>query len=129
MKRRKAVLLSLFAVGCSKRQESEARLPESLPGGWRLQGNSPETEIPPFVSTIGYESATRYRYQGPGELIVSVYTTKTSSSAFELVQKWRPEPGKLAFHKGPRFVVISWAGSDNTTLNAVAKPLEDALPH
>ena len=61
-------------------------------------------------------------------MTASVYEYGGQAVAFEMVQKWRPEPGKMVFHKGAYFVILEGGSpDDNKVRNDCAALLEASL--
>jgi len=118
------VLAPFLVISCGR--TAPLPLPSELPGGWVKASEEKRSELPPLVRQMGGRSGTVARYKGSGEVVVTVYETGGQAAAFELVQKWRPEGGKLYFHKGPRFVLLE--GADQALLNRLEKAIEAALP-
>jgi hypothetical protein len=100
------LVLSLLPALCACRTEAPTRaLPEQVADYRRVSlepGSAPED-----IAQRGVAQAVRAAYQGKARVAVEVYQMKSETSAFELVQKWRAEPGRVAFHSGRNFVVIS----------------------
>jgi hypothetical protein len=61
-------------------------------------------QAPDVVRQLGLKRATSATYQGPATVTVRVYEMKVSTSAFELIQKWRQQDGP-AVYSGPFFIV------------------------
>jgi len=123
------VLIALLA-GCSSSPSKTAdSLPEQLAGGLARQQVSeiPAGEVPEIVRNLGYRAGQRTLYTGPREVAVTLYEMSNTSGAFELAQKWKPEPGRLYFHQGTYFVVLESAAAEQKELNAMAGELEKAL--
>lgn len=118
-------MLCLMAAGCGTTGKVE--LPGELPDGWKLAGTEDETDVPELVRQMGLRQAVRARYQGNGELTVRVFKMKAQASAFELVQKWRAEPGKMFFQAGDHFVILEQPGAAPEMLSRAAKELDRKL--
>ena len=67
-------------------------------------------------------------YEGPGKLLVSALELVNGPAAFEQVQKWHAQPGKIAFHHGPWLVVLESEGLDASQLSRIASALEKTMP-
>lgn len=122
-----AVILALTALsGCPAGIQWEPEMPASLDGGWKLEKveRAPPENAPELLRQLQVADGMESVYGGPGKLTVSVYRLRTASSAFEAVQKWRPEPGRVVFHTGGVFTIVSSPDLDNAGLNRVARELE-----
>jgi hypothetical protein len=121
-------LLPLAA--CENPNERIEILPMRL-GAWRRTSveNMPPEEHSQELKQRGIKQARRGNYEANGvRLTASVYEYGSQAVAFEMVQKWRPEPGKMAFHQGPYFVILSGgAPEDNKVRNEFAAALEASL--
>jgi hypothetical protein len=88
-------------------------------------GRDPDLQLPRQLDSWSLQEGNVYR--GPGEVKVIVSRMENPSAAFEAIQKWRPQPGRIAFQKD-RFVVVLESGTlDQNGLNAFASQLEKAL--
>jgi hypothetical protein len=65
---------------------------------------------------------------GARELGLKRLLMTSGSGAFEMVQKWRPQPGALAAHKGSLFFTVRSSGLDARELNRFLSLFEAALP-
>lgn len=124
---RRAILAALAAVftACSGGGKPPS-IPTAIGGEWKQSGVS----NPPSTPLLGtYEPARVWEatYSGPLPLTVTYNRMKADTVAFELMQKWRSEPGATHFHHGSMFVVIRAAGAEAARLNAIAKEVEEAL--
>ena len=127
--RRQWWIALLPLAACENRTEQVEILPMTL-GDWRRVSveNMPPEEHSEELKQRGIKRARRGYYEANGvKLTASVYEYGSQAVAFELVQKWRPEPGKMAFHQGPYFVILSGAGDDNKVRNDFAAKLEASL--
>lgn len=104
-------------------------LPMMMGGHRRLNvENVPGEENPEEYKRLGLKRARRAVYQvGNSKITATVYEMGGQAVAFEMVQKWRPEPKKMAFHEGPYFVVLAAEVEDREGMNDLAKQLEQAL--
>jgi hypothetical protein len=122
---RRWLLFAVICVSCGTTTPAPPPPPAELPGGFRFRER---VEVPAeSVRDKDAESAYAFRYDGPAPLTVTVYRMKSEGSAFELMQKSRPQPGALYFHAGARFVWVEAPGVGQQQLNAVAKALEENL--
>ena len=55
------------------------------------------------------------------------YARDACATAFDALQKWRVQPGKMAFYKGGYFGVVESA-TDKATLNRFVLAVEATLP-
>lgn len=117
MTRRAWLALAMLLAACAKESRGPS-LPEQLPGGWTRGVIEGMTAAQPTI---------RAMYSGPGKVTATVTEMAAAGLAFEAVQKWRPEKGKLAFQKDRWFVVLESADLDAGQLNSFAAALEKAL--
>ncbi len=117
MTRRAWLATALLLAACAKESRGPS-LPEQLPGGWTRGVIEGMTAAQPTV---------RATYSGSGKVTATVTEMAAAGLAFEAVQKWRPEKGKLAFQKDRWFVVLESADLDAAQLNSFAAALEKAL--
>ena len=132
MTRRTLIPILILLAGCGKRQRpGEISLPAAVDGGWTLQstGKLPNESAPEAARQLGVMETMEGHYTGPSNIRVIVYRMPTETVAFELIQKWRPEPGTLLFHTGPYLVVIALeeGEGDRKQLDTFAKGFERAL--
>jgi hypothetical protein len=121
-------ILALAALsGCPAGIQWEPEMPASLDGGWMLEkvDRAPPEEAPVLLRQLHVADGMESVYKGPGKLTVTVYRMRTASTAFEAVQKWRPEPGSVVFHTGGVFTIVSSPSLDNAGLNRIARQLEE----
>jgi hypothetical protein len=59
---------------------------------------------------------------------VTVYRMPAQASAFDAMQRWRPEKGKIPFFRGPFFGVVGSADADFATLSRFVTALQTTLP-
>ena len=117
MTRRAWLALAMLLAACAKESRGPS-LPEQLAGGWTRGTIEGMTAAHPTI---------RATYNGPGSVTATVTEMPAAGLAFEAVQKWRPEKGKLAFQKDRWFVVLESADLDAQRLNSFATALEKAL--
>jgi len=121
-----AVLIGLLA--CGGTEEPFAPPPEL--DGWSLESFEPvpPQRVPAGVSSHSVEAAYRAVYRGEaGSAAVELYRMKAAPSAFELVQQWRPQEGKVAGYRGRWFFVVSAPEAGSEALSALADALEKSL--
>lgn len=120
----------LFFAACGSAVK-DWKLPAELEGGWKLSVVPPSPETYALVQRLtpkrsqmaGYESAT-----GAGLVRIAGFELANNSTAFEQVQKWRAEPGRVVFHHGPWFVVVEADSMDAAGLSKVANAVEKTMP-
>src|SRR5688572_27266948 len=109
MTRRAWLLAVPTAFSCGRSSKTAGfSFPSAIGNGWKLTSTEPvsEAEAPEEVRRLGLRTATRAKYEGKGELTVTVYQMTSEGGAFELRQKSRPDEGLLAFHRADLFVVM-----------------------
>lgn len=127
--RRALLALPFLLAGCRNPNEKTEILPMTL-GEWRRLSveNIPPEEHTQELKQRGIKQARRGNYEANGvRLTASVYEYGSQSVAFELVQKSRPEPGKMVTHQGPYFILLEGRPEDNKPMNAFAAALEAML--
>jgi hypothetical protein len=92
-------------------------------GDWTLQ-SGPE----PAESVAGAEGAWVARYSGNPPMRLTVIRMPSQTGAFDAVQRWRAEAGKLAFYKGPFFGIVESPGADHAAMNRFAAAIQSSLP-
>jgi hypothetical protein len=107
-----ACLLALCLAGCVDSKAS-AEIPEppgTVATGWdRIGMESPPLEqSPEAILLLNPRQRLRVSYKNyVGTALVEAFLMPSQASAFEAEQKWRKEPGSVAFHHGKLFVVCS----------------------
>ena len=66
-------------------------------------------------------------YSGPGIVTVTLTEMQSSGNAFEAIQKWKPEQGKVPFQKEKYFGVAESKDLDTKALIAFVAGLEREL--
>lgn len=90
--------------------------------------NVPAEENPEEYKRLGLKRSRRAVYQaGAAKITATVYEMGGQAVAFEMVQKWRPEPLKMAFHEGSFFVVLVADAENREAMSDLAKQLEQSL--
>ena len=127
MLRHFSLVLLMILTGCASAPPAQV-LPLELKGGYKLNDNrsTPVGETAQLARQLGLRSAREAQYSGPAIVHVTLYEMTTSAGAFELVQKWKPEPGKLHFSQGPYFLLLE-SQSPPRQLQAFASALDSAL--
>lgn len=114
--------------GCAKKPEfGRESLPAMVDGGWQIAADSPvdASEWPESVKALHPKQAMRVDYRGPQNYRATVYEFPAPESAFELVQKWRAQPGTTAFQHKALFVVVE---GQPLISPAFVKSLDQSLP-
>ncbi len=89
--------------------------------------NVPAEEHPAEIKRRGLKTARRAIYQRSGRYTGTIYEMGAQAVAFELVQQWKPEPGKIVFQEGFYFVVLESEQKDVAGMNALAAAIEGVL--
>ncbi|MFB3829237.1 MAG: hypothetical protein ACE15B_20890 [Bryobacteraceae bacterium] len=98
-----------------------AALPETV-GGWRrVAGAQPQV---PALLQRSLRRASAAEYQGAGTATVSVFELASSAAALDAVQRWRPEPDAVIFHRDNYFVRVRSSVPDRRALGAFMRALE-----
>lgn len=122
-------LLVLLLGGCSNPNQNIEILPMTL-GDWKRMAveNIPAEEHTEELKRMGIKRSRRAIYQsGDNRVTIAVYEYGAGAAAFEMVQKWRPQPGKIVTSQGAYFVILESQTVDATGLNRVASLLEGIL--
>ncbi|MEZ5400760.1 MAG: hypothetical protein R2729_13895 [Bryobacteraceae bacterium] len=101
-----AAIVALVSCGSGS---TEFAMPEQA-GEWVRQGGANAMEA-------------AYR-KADGVLVTVRVERMAEGTAFERVQKSRPEPGSIFFHHGEYFVTVRGDGAGNETLNGFASAFE-----
>lgn len=88
--------LVLLTAGCNKQRT--LALPATA-GQWNLESSRelPLGAAPAPSASYGLKRVLEGHYSGPVPVVVTAYEVK-AGTAFELMQKWRREPGKFSFY-------------------------------
>lgn len=126
--RRSLLFAMLSLTACKNPYEKSEILPMVL-GDFRRVNveNIPAEENPEEYKRSGLKRARRALYKGSSMITAVVYEMGGQAVAFEMVQKWRPEPRKMAFHEGPYFVLLTADQDDRPGMNAMAQQIEQVL--
>jgi hypothetical protein len=119
-----ALILILAACGGSSQ---EWTLPAEMEGGWKLGVKAPSPETIELVKQLSAKKSLMAAYEGPGTVIVTAFQLD-EGVAFEQVQRWRQQPGKIVFHHGPWFVILESTTLDARQLSGIAALLEKTMP-
>lgn len=126
MTRRLWAIAALAVCACGS--APPLALPESA-GQWRKQSPDQEVtqvDITPEIHRLGLRQAKQAEYANPAEskMRLFVFRMGGQAAAFELVQKWRPAAGRLAFSVGDQFCEVR---GDAGELAAAAAAFESTL--
>ena len=124
---RAGIAILLLLTSCSRGPRiSESLAPASLDGGWSLMEHRELAinEVPDLVRSLGWKRSVSARYSGPATMDVRLHEMTSRTVAFECAQKWRHAPGTMAFHSGPRFVLVE---GETARLQAFVNSLEKKL--
>jgi hypothetical protein len=129
MIRNASLMLCVLFAGCDRVPVSpETLMPPALAGWNRLELSSePLCSAPPEVRALGLQQAHRAAYRGPGTLYVTLYSMSSSTSAFELAQKWKPATDAAVFYQENHFVVIDWRDAPRSAVQAFVNALQKHL--
>jgi hypothetical protein len=119
-----AIILCLACGGGSR----EWRLPAEIEGGWKLSVLPPSRESSDMVNSLSPRRSQMAGYEGPGKMLVTAFELGSGPAAFEQVQKWRAQPGKIVFSHGSWFVVLESEGLDTSQLSKLAGLIEKSMP-
>jgi hypothetical protein len=121
--------LPMILAACRRTAPPDV-FPESVAGAWkrsalqeRAGGEAPDPV--PQTSIRRWQAAV---YEGPGKLEARCYELSSSAVALDVVQRWRPAPDTVFFHRGRYFVVVHWTQADRGALQAFVRELESRLP-
>lgn len=124
-KMRRLILAVLLLAGCGDSPALPV-YPRSV-GGFTLQSEQALASTS-YVPASGLSRAVQLSYQGSNPIQVVVCETTGSSVAFEALQHWRAQDGKLATHVGRYFVVAQSEKPDPAALNTFLTAFEKQLP-
>ena len=127
MKRLPIVAL-IFLMNACQSGGRDWKLPAEIDGGWKLSVLPPSRETFELVNRLSPKRSQMGGYEGPGKLLVSAFELANGPAAFEQVQKWRAQPGKIVFHHGAWFVVLEADGLDASQLSRLAAQIEKSMP-
>jgi hypothetical protein len=102
--------LCLAACGDSKAASDIPEPPGTVESGWNRVGMEapPVEQSPEAIRTLNPRRRLRTSYRNyVGTALVEAFLMPSQASAFEAEQKWRKEPGSIAFHRGNLFVICS----------------------
>ncbi len=86
--------------------------PQTLQGGWTRAGLEypPLDQAPEALRALQPRQWLRTSYKRPfagSAILVDGYSMASEASALEAQQRWKNEPGTVAFHRGSVFVILS----------------------
>ena len=112
------LVLLLTLVACSS-TPATTELPREVHGGWKLQSKveSPSTDAPGFVKSLGLQRFWKLTYDGPTTVRIEAYEMKAPASAFEAVQLWRRDGKRSPLNKHSYFFLV---GQDQPNANSLA---------
>ncbi|MBI5085818.1 MAG: hypothetical protein HZB13_14615 [Acidobacteria bacterium] len=126
-----ALGLSLAACGGLRYRTLVPAPPETLDGGWKRIGleTPPLEQAPDELRALGPRQWVRTSYTRAASIVrVDLFGMPSDTSAFEARQKWRSQPGALAFHKGGVLAVCSSETEPVRQLIEFSQTLERAWP-
>jgi hypothetical protein len=116
-----------FLASCDVGKPSApAPLPKSA-GEWTLSEEKPFSDYPRILATLGVVDARVADYTGPSPVTVRVFRMKSSTVAFEALQKWKPEKGVMHFYRAEYFVLAET--SDMKFVDAFDKATQWGKPN
>jgi hypothetical protein len=133
MQTRRELWLTVAAAilgGCQRPQAGkEPPLPNNVGQDWQLQSEEGilTAQLPHQIRTMGVQNAWRGVYAGPGNFMVDYYMMGTPSNAFEAMQNWRPEEGKMAFHHERGFIVVESHDASREEMQQFVRQLQQSL--
>lgn len=123
------ILLCAMLAGCAGKAP-DFQMPSQVEGSWN--GKESRTlsieSAPEPARALGLVRVLRTDYEGTPTVRATVYEMKAETGAFELMQKWRREPGTLSFHRSRFLVVVESPSGDVSVLNRFARAFERLLP-
>lgn len=126
------LLAALFFFAACGSAVKDWKLPAELDGGWKLSVVPPSKETYELVQRLAPKRSQMAGYESTGSaglVRIAGFELANSSAAFEQVQKWRAEPGRVVFHHGPWFVVVEADAMDTAGLSRVANAVEKTMPN
>jgi hypothetical protein len=120
----------LAAWGCGGGARPLAEVLPAAVNGWQRAAVEALAEgtLAAEIAARGPRQAVRAAYRGTPEVTLSVYEMAGGSSAFALVQSWKPRDNARAFYKGRYFAVAESPAASPDALNAFVAAFERALP-
>ena len=116
-------MLSVAVIAaCNRKPDGPPEFPKYA-GDWTLTSGPEPTE-----AVAGAKGAWTAQYSGVPPMRLIICEMPSQTGAFDQVQRWRAEAGKLAFYKGRYFGVVEAEGADHATLNRFAASIQSGLP-
>jgi hypothetical protein len=113
----------LLAACGPAREPSAPALPKQA-ARWTL-----DSDAHPVADRVGAATtAWRWTFSGTPSMRLTGYAMPSETSAFDALQKWRAEPGKLAFYYGRYFYLAESPGAGFKDLNEFRTALAPAKP-
>ena len=112
-----------MTTACTWRGENGPPAFPKYAGDWTLTSGPDNTE-----ALAGAEGAWTMQYSGTPPMRLTVCKMPSQTGAFDAVQRWRAEAGKLAFYKGRFFGIAESPGADHAALNRFAATVQASLP-
>ena len=124
-----ALFLILAACGGATKSAADWQMPAELEGGWKLAVAPPSKESFDLVARLAPRNSRMSGYES-GERRVAVLALElaNNSVAFEEIQKWRAQPGRIAFHHNAWLVILESAGMSAPDLSRMATQIEKSMP-
>ncbi len=121
-------VLVAAASACSRPQDGAIpEPPETLAIAWKREGleRPPLESAPQAIRDSRPAEWLRASYRSPASVVlVDVYRMPSQSVAFEARQRWRNEPGSVAFHWRNLFIVCSSSTESTQGLAEFSAKLE-----
>jgi hypothetical protein len=97
------------------------------PQDWK---HSVPSELQIWPGTRQARQVCRAEYGGSPPMRLTIYYMPgwSGATAFDALQKWQRQPGKMAFYKGHYFGVVESGDSDRNALNRFTAAVESSLP-
>lgn len=129
MKRSLAAIL-FFLASCASTVK-EWKLPAELDGGWKLSVLPPSRETYELVGRLTPKRSQMAGYENgaAAQLRIAGFELANGSVAFEQVQRWKAQPGKIVFHHGSWLVVVESETMDAAQLSRIAAAVEKSMPN
>ncbi len=127
--RSSALVVLLILIAACEKPQSQWTLPAAIEGRWKL------TATPPGTDGFGLAGALTRRKSvigvytdGSTTLNVFAFEQANGAAAFEQVQKWRAQNGKVAFQHGAWFMVLESPGLSVQEMSHIATAIEKTMP-
>jgi hypothetical protein len=121
--------LVVALAGCGT-QASTWKLPVEIEGRWKLTATPPGTDGFGLVGPLVRKKSVIGTYEdGNDKLYVFAFEQANTATAFEQVQKWRAQPGRIAFHHGAWLIVVESARLSAGELSRIGSIVEKNIPN